>query len=470
MEEKMRIHELMYYIKTYFLLGVLGLITLTIIGAIGYFIIYKKTLKGKKRLSKKQAAVGSLFIIYIIMVLGVTFLSRGSHFKGSLNLRLFSSYKEAWNEFSFRAWQYIILNIFMFMPFGFLLPLLHERFQRFHYTLIGTLLFTAFIEVSQLITGAGIFELDDIFNNTLGGIIGYGIIMAIILVFRPSRKKVLNIVGFLSPLVITVAAFIVMFVYYNNKEFGNLTAQYVFKINLKNTNLILNTPLEESIINYSVYKAPTYTKEEALVQVKDLFKHMDIDAPNIEIDAYSNDALYWRRGEASYSIWFYNIGGRYNFTDFSSFDDGVNPADTDEATLLDILRDFGINIPSEADFNREQIGSYQWRIDKYVEGNNLINGAITCTYFSDNTIKELNNYLIIYEKIRDVSVKSEKEAYEELVAGKFHYYYGDNISEIIIEDVSIDYQMDSKGFYQPVYSFKSIIDGNEQSITIPAIK
>ena len=41
----MRIHELMYYIKTYFLLGVLGLITLGIIGALGYFIIYKKILK-----------------------------------------------------------------------------------------------------------------------------------------------------------------------------------------------------------------------------------------------------------------------------------------------------------------------------------------------------------------------------------------------------------------------------------------
>lgn len=236
---------------------------------------------------------------YSIMVLGVTFLSRGSHFTGSMNLRLFSSYKEAWNEFSFRAWQYIILNIFMFMPFGFLLPLLHKRFQRFHYTLIGTLLFTVLIEVSQLITGAGIFELDDIFNNTLGGLIGYGIIMAIISLFRPGRKKILKMVGFLSPLAITAVAFIGMFMYYNNKEFGNLKAQYVFKINLKNTNIIINTTLDESRTNYSVYKAPTYTKEEALEQVKDLFKRMDIDAPNIEIDAYSNDALYWRRGEPS---------------------------------------------------------------------------------------------------------------------------------------------------------------------------
>ncbi len=34
---------------------------------------------------------------------------------------------------------------------------------------------------------------------------------------------------------------------------------------------------------------------------------------------------------------------------------------------------------------------------------------------------------------------------------------------------SIEYMMDTKGFYQPVYSFTSIIDGNEYSIIIPAI-
>jgi len=89
--------------------------------------------------------------------------------------------------------------------------------------------------------------------------------------------------------------------------------------------------------------------------------------------------------------------------------------------------------------------------------------------FNDNTIKELNNNLITYKRIKEVSIKSEKEAFEELASGKFRYYYDKNIKDITIEDISIEYMMDTKGFYQPVYSFTSIIDGNEYSIIIPAI-
>ena len=156
-EEKMRIHEVMYYVKTYFVLGVIGLFILGFTGVFGYFVVYKKILGGKRRISKKQLIIGCLFTIYMIMVLGVTFLSRGSHFKGSVNLNFLSSYKEAWYSFSFRDWQYIILNIFMFVPFGFLLPLLNKRFQKLRYTFIATLLFTLLIESFQYISGKGIF-------------------------------------------------------------------------------------------------------------------------------------------------------------------------------------------------------------------------------------------------------------------------------------------------------------------------
>ena len=465
----MRIHEVMYYLKTYLVLGVIGLLVLGFAGIFGYFIVYKKILGGKKSISKKQVLIGSLLTIYMIMVFGVTFLSRGSNFKGSMNLDFLSSYKEAWYSFSFRDWQLIILNIFMFVPFGFLLPLLNKRFQKVHYTLIATLLFTVFIELFQYVTGKGIFEIDDIFNNTLGGIVGYGIIMVFITGFGTSRKKGLKIAGYLTPFVLTVCGFIGMFVYYENKEFGNLAVNYINKMNLKNTNVILNTTLNEAESIASVYKAPTYTKDEAKEYVKDIFKRMEIDAPELEIDAYSENALYWRRGEPTYSIWFYNIGGTYNFTDFSSFDDGVEPKEIDEATLLEILNGYGIKVPFEAEFIKEKSGYYSFSVDKYIDGDNLIDGEIDCTYYSDNTIKQIRNNLVTYEKTKDVTIKSEREAYEELQDGKFRYYSGDNIGEIIIDGVTLDYVMDTKGFYQPVYSFSSKIDGNEILITIPAI-
>lgn len=465
----MRVYEIMYYFKTYLLLGLFGLFILGSTGLLGYFIIYKKMLGGKKRISKKQVFIGSLFTIYIIMVIGITFLSRGSYFKGSANLDFLSSYKEAWYSFSFRAWQYIILNIFMFVPFGFLLPLLNKRFQKFPYAFIATILFTFFIESFQFITGMGIFEFDDIFNNTIGGIIGYGIIMGFLTLSMSTRNKGLKTIAYLSPLVITVCVFVGMFVYYENKEFGNLAINYIQKINLQNTSVSLEANLSDEKPKASVYKAPTYTKDEAEEFVKDLFQRMDIEVNQLEIDAYSDEAVYWRRGEPSYSIWFYNIGGSYSFTDFSGFSDEVEPESTDKETLLKILNSYKIYIPREAEFMEGNTGNYTFKVDKLMDGESLLDGELNCVYYSDNTIKEIRNGLVSYEKVKDVTIKSEKEAYEELQDGKFQYYNGDTIGDLIINHLSLDYEMDTKGYLQPIYVFDTLIDGNEEVVKIPAM-
>ncbi|MFK4997989.1 hypothetical protein ACI2OX_12965 [Bacillus sp. N9] len=48
--------------------------------------------------------------------------------------------------------------------------------------------------------------------------------------------------------------------------------------------------------------------------------------------------------------------------DFSSFDEELK--DTDEATLLENLTNFGINIPEDSHFNQIDTGTYEWIIDK----------------------------------------------------------------------------------------------------------
>jgi hypothetical protein len=68
------------------------------------------------------------------------------------------------------------------------------------------------------------------------------------------------------------------------------------------------------------------------------------------------------------------------------------------------------------------------------------------------------------------SIISEKEAFEALVSGKFRYYDDKDIENITIRDISLEYILDTKGFYQPAYSFASMIDGNDYSIIVPAIK
>ena len=67
----------------------------------------------------------------------------------------------------------ILGNIVAFAPFGFMLPLLSKGFRKFFYVSFLSLLFSLSVELIQLFFKVGIFDVDDIFLNTVGGILGY---------------------------------------------------------------------------------------------------------------------------------------------------------------------------------------------------------------------------------------------------------------------------------------------------------
>ena len=142
-----------------------------------------------------------MFIGYVIMVIGVTFLNRGSNYQGGMDLSLFSSYREAWYSFSARHWQSLYLNIFMFIPFGILFPLLHPRLRKASMDNRDAALFTLLIESVQLLSGYGIFTVDDLFNNLLGAIIGYGITMGFINI---KEKGIKQSFFYFSPLLLVI--------------------------------------------------------------------------------------------------------------------------------------------------------------------------------------------------------------------------------------------------------------------------
>ena len=67
----------------------------------------------------------------------------------------------------------LIGNIVAFMPFGFILPMLNAKNARFFRVLFLSLFFSGLIEFLQLIYHVGIFDVDDIFLNTCGAVLGY---------------------------------------------------------------------------------------------------------------------------------------------------------------------------------------------------------------------------------------------------------------------------------------------------------
>ena len=74
----------------------------------------------------------------------------------------------------------IIGNLLILFPTGFLLPATFKcKGFRWYHAAVASMFFSIFIEITQYITGRGLMEFDDVFNNTIGGLLGYAVYLII---------------------------------------------------------------------------------------------------------------------------------------------------------------------------------------------------------------------------------------------------------------------------------------------------
>lgn len=67
-----------------------------------------------------------------------------------------------------------VLNIILFLPFGFFLPLLYRKYNRAIQVVFAGFLLSLSIEVLQMF-GMGTTDVNDLITNTIGAFLGYGI-------------------------------------------------------------------------------------------------------------------------------------------------------------------------------------------------------------------------------------------------------------------------------------------------------
>lgn len=110
----------------------------------------------------------------MFLILVVTVLNRKTGTSVKFELHPFWSYKQAIHH------DQILLNVFMFLPVGMLSA---------SWKTIGmAAFFSAVIEISQLVSCRGLFEFDDIIHNTLGTVIGVGIVMILQNLWKRLKK------------------------------------------------------------------------------------------------------------------------------------------------------------------------------------------------------------------------------------------------------------------------------------------
>ena len=67
----------------------------------------------------------------------------------------------------------LVCNVAGFLPFGFILPVITEKMRSGLLITLAGFGLSLTVEVIQLITRVGCFDVDDLFMNTIGGLLGY---------------------------------------------------------------------------------------------------------------------------------------------------------------------------------------------------------------------------------------------------------------------------------------------------------
>lgn len=83
-------------------------------------------------------------------------------------IRMYIDYSYMLNSF-----ENLVGNVVVFVPFGFLFPYVYKRGRNFLIMFFNVFLFVLGIEVFQLFSAFGAFDVDDILLNCAGAILGY---------------------------------------------------------------------------------------------------------------------------------------------------------------------------------------------------------------------------------------------------------------------------------------------------------
>lgn len=138
----------------------------------------------------KSKRIKIVFFIYIAVVIKVIIFKypwedfkaimdtweKGVILEGldTANFTLFKTIK-MYIDYSYKlnSFENLVGNVAAFVPFGFLLPFVQKNARKFFVLLLNAFLFVLGIEVFQLFSAFGAFDVDDILLNCVGAVLGW---------------------------------------------------------------------------------------------------------------------------------------------------------------------------------------------------------------------------------------------------------------------------------------------------------
>lgn len=396
-----------------------------LLAAPGYFI-YKKVLHGKKVLTKSQAVSAVLLGCWMFLVMGLTSLSRGANFTGSLNLDFLSGYINAWNNWSISELQLILFNMLMFAPLGFLLPLLWKKAEKFWVTLAISLTLTACLESVQFLTGTGIFELDDLFHNLLGSLFGYFCIMAILTTIREKALRFAPMARvLLIPGVIGLGLGAV-FCVYNHQPYGNMGILPAVKQDLSAVEIITQCQLGEHNARAAVYRNK-YAEDKNYIQ--------SVRAKLAQLEHLTFSKVTRRQDEnlgytgtnsngTEFQILFFFRTGEWHYTTFAQTAAQLKQEDARRlGNRYETWMKEQNLLPENAEFSVQNGNTLRWDVvpngDALAGTEAFQRGSVMIQFDETGALSDCSYFVNWNEYVATEEIISERQAYEQVKAGNF---------------------------------------------------
>lgn len=475
----MSVYDIFSMISRWAIPSILLMLILFCIALVSYKFIYKKIFNGKKEASLYKLILFVVLVGYLFLVFAMTGLSRADNFSNNIiNLNFLSSYLDIWYSWSLTSLLLLILNTLMLAPLGFLLPFISKKFDSLRNILIVAFTFTIFIELFQLITHRGIFELDDLFHNTIGAMIGYFIAKLFLEIKHTKRVNKNTIIKvFIIPAIYTII-FIGAITFYNIKEFGNLNinpAEYtdVSKVKI-NSDIGFSDKDDKASVFYNIN---SNNRKRAIDIIKVLNDSFNI--PTLEGSRMDGDNIQYVFDETDntmYAMTYFYRTGTWSINNFNSDNlENIRLSDSDIEKIENILKNKNL-IPNDAKLSYDENNFLRWNSknnDIKNSKKDFIEGTIMISNYSSEDIQNLYFDLTNNKYIRDIEIISQKDAFEKVKNGNFYSYNPYNSGdEIRITNCEISYMYDGKGYHQPVYKFTGSVNGEEDlfSAIIPASK
>ena len=416
-----------------------------------------------------KAVCALLLVGWAAVTVFVTLL-RGEPGVRMWNFQLFLAWREAYQRFTLQLWLNVLLNIALFIPPGVLLPLLWKPFRQWYAMLLDGFGCSLLIELMQLLTARGMCDVDDLFTNTLGAMLGWCVSM----LFLSLREKSRAWKRYLALPAAFAFALSAIFISYAAQPYGNLRDAAVTAADLREVSWSLAFAPDEGSRTAWVYQAQALDNAGA-----DRFAAEFAAAHGVEFpDAYYYDDLVIYANHSSGDFlnvtlhdgtWEYSFG-RDHTPVFDAPASGVT-----EDMLREELDKSGFSIPADAAFTLSPYGETSYRAvfsaDLLPTEGGFLHGTLTCDLRTQgdgqSTLSQLENRITTLAPVREEPILSPAQALAALQSGKSFEgaWFAQSVQQIEVRSSTLDYLSDSKGFYQPVYRFELSLAGQAGGIT-----